>query len=324
MKKKDIDEKVIEKKKAHMEGMLTSASAFRQGLLELYCDVPVRDIEYMGKAYGGNPELGIQDERNIDFLLCQKGDVLVAIQLTAVENESERKAGSLPGLPVLSFNMWELNSATEDFMEGWLERKLKEEKTKKYSFKAYVLRPKLQQILVKKYLLKEEVSEVPLRTVTEYGKDSGIIEGYSISKEGRVCRRLFCSERGRGIILENLKWNRENLEKQAKKMPFSERIKKLNEGIPSDGMYMVSIIKKFANMPVDRYLKNVPNALEELKKELYDFDGLEGSITYQQAAVSIYKMIQSEEKKEMGYDMMGILTIPAYEALKRRRGNVKS
>ena len=326
-----------------LQERIISLPVFRKNSLRLYCRVPMKDICYIERIEKERPQWierlkeYQEDNERIPFIICKNDDIIASVGLKiGTTMIGHQRIIGVPFLNVEADQMWKREFyCLNDYIEELLH-------SERRGIAKYHARPialvalkygnllspewkdmsmqELQEILEKQHLLerkteisfireKEQIREVFVPS--KYGEEIGMIKGFSVNERGKVYCRPFCSELALEEIGKILEWKHKNKNiSKRKPIPFAERMERLNRGLPSDSTCGISVIRSFAKLSIEEYLKDFPKELEELKAILKEHGKLEENMDYQSVAVAIYQIFQSD-KKEDGKKLMEILVKPA-------------
>lgn len=283
--------------------------------------------------------------KRLQLVICKGEDVLAltCLQIGPVSICYPR----IKGLPELQIKAETMCQEDFDYMNRYLEKLLHSEKRGIAKYHATPIAMvgleygkllnsneedisilELQEILKKEHLLEKQVSEafegtkMEKRNVflpTQYGTDIGLIKGYGVNERGKVYCRSFCSGEALEEIGNLLVWKQKNKHTPNKRrIPFAERIERLNQNFPGDSTCGIRVIKNFAKLSIEEYLKQLPEDFEELKSILKEHGKLKENMTYQAVAVATHQLLQSEEQEKAGKRLMEILANPVVKKVEER------
>ena len=298
-------------KREGMEKLIANISVFRENALCLYCDVPIRDLHPVeGTACRQMAPGSGQDEERIPYLICRDDEALLSFAWLdrADKYLSDRAEGllhmrvSIEGL----LHLWVFVEEPDDtarLIKDTLEKLLSQPTRPAWFYQAQSIPTEFRKGLEKERMLARcGLSTLP----TEYGRDNGIIRGYRGKASGIPRCGPFCSEQTLERLADTLKKRRTaDAGPVREQLSFAQRIEQLNRGLPGNSGYSMAVVRRFANMRLDDYMRDFPKELAELREYLPDH-----IITYRQAAAAIHQMLLSAEEQEDGQRLMRNLAQP--------------
>ena len=261
---------------------------FRRWHLSLLCGVPLEALEEESRNRAGLPERGL-----LDYLICREDRPIMALALG--EESPDPPAG------ILSLRLPHTSSA--DILD----------KTQTALWKffqngppASAPGPRVHLRTVPQNRL-EDLAEAHLARCTfgrgwfptEYGKSLGLVRRWS-AMEGLLSPDLVCApEAWPAHIRPRLAPRREE-----DCAGFARKIDRLDRGLSADPAYGRAIAARFADMPLEDYLRDCPEALDQLRRELGP-----APRTYREAAVAINSLLLQRNKTK-GRELMLLLAEP--------------
>lgn len=313
--------KTEETQKATIQSILTSLPIIREASLTIFREVPVKDMKYKEKSYLEVPkietELGdmIRNDLTIDFLICKREKILLAVQLkkpySFLNENEENELDQLPGISFLSIPFEEtLNRRTEELLEGWIRRKLENQESWPCSYEVCFIKREQYPLYLKARLLeeyklletwKEKKWEKVIMKPSRYGAAEGVVKGWYVSKEKKLYQGLFYSRNRKESVWQAVNSGEGEQTPDTKvneRLSFAERIRRV------DASYGVMLMKRFAKVPVYAYLQDDSQEMIEFQNILNQYGLLKEEVTYQEAAVLAYQLMQEKKTKQTGRKIM--------------------
>lgn len=296
---------------------LMEAEVFRENRLSLYTDVPVSDLVPEDRS-----SAPAYQEGWITFLICRGDTAILAAYLPRKDWNRGSQPDGFPGLLTLEIpeNTCECVRTT---ITQALEKMLSKERKYKWHFYRRPVRTEQLQTLYQERMLEVVRGRHGGLSfiLNEYGIDRGLFPGCVFQDDGTWQLDFWASERTYGNLERILEGKPESARTPCKKqMSFSERLDRLDRGIRTSS---VEAVRRFANVPLDNYLKDFPEELAELRRQL---PVLGENATYQDAAVLVYWLMEPsaarpEELREVsssvGAMLMEYLSRPLLGRIKR-------
>lgn len=299
---------------------LMELEVFQKNRLRLYCGVPVSDLAALNGSDSPPPGSGW-----FTFLICRGDTALLAANLPPEEWDRGDQDGGVPGLLTLELPEATCVSVCQT-IEQALKRLLSKERTYGCRFLGHPVPPERLPELARAQMVEQshncmyqQLDWLP----TEYGTDCGLVLGYVLQDDGDFQEWPWCSEQTDVYLKKILAWEPAGTGTQWKDdIPFSQRVERLNRGLHSDSSHSTRTVRRFAETPLDDYLKEFPKALAELRKAM---PMLGASATYQDAAVLVYWLLQDRETRpkelrdldgHLGRRLMEHLALPLLGGLK--------
>jgi len=253
--------------------------------LSLYHGVPVSDLSPMD----GSAAPPAQDGW-ITFLVCQGDAALLAAYMPRAKWDRGDSPDGFPGLLTLELpdgSPISMCSAIECALESLLSRGDKPH----WRFLGRPVPPERVPELARARLVELSYCDRLLKwSPTEYGIDCGLVQSCEFSDGQDIQIGIWCSERTRVNLEKILAWEPAGAgANTAEAIPLSERIARLDQGLCGSG---VEAVRRFANTPLDDYMRDFPEELARMRKAL---PALGASATYQDAAVLVYWLMQDRE-----------------------------
>lgn len=99
------------------------------------------------------------------------------------------------------------------------------------------------------------------------GARYGIVRGFRFLDGQGACRTFFAAEEPLNE-LKDLLAGSQGVQESRKVIPMAERLARLAMGVPGNDAYAVELIKRLGDMPLEQYMGQCPDKLEQLRREL--------------------------------------------------------
>ncbi len=263
---------------------------FWEHRLSLFCRVPVSDLASADGRAAPLPEDG-----RISLLICRGDTALLAVLLPPTDQDRGVRPDGIPGLLTLELTDTRRDNHYSTIRQS-LYNLLGRDIDYPWRFLGRPVPPGRLETLRQSMLIQHVIDnweEPPEPHPTDYGIDLGLVEGYTFTDGGSCVAGVWSSPRT-DANLDKILARQSAQARTSGPLPFAQRLSQLaRRPLAGD----IEAVRRFANTRLDDYMKGFPEDLAKLRDCL---PTLGPDATYQDAAVIIYWLLQTEPERPEG------------------------
>lgn len=317
-------ERIIAEKVALLPGI-------KEGIYKLYENISPEYIKVFDKKQDAQSMFeedidSLQNSTKFDLLIVKEEIVVLCISFCTKDDvEKNRLFGDyFDEMPILKLSKTNFSTEELEFLLHYIDKKIQDSNDSKYilstiSMESVVRRigfseKDFQNIMIQEHLLYRWTNGILNKCYqflpTEYGSECGLIKSYVVNVEGIQGYELFGTEITYQKLKEIFNWKKVNQRLRKKKISLNKRINNLKSGKPSNDAYLVALVKKSANIPIEVYFQQQPDKLSELKIGTKEYDNTLTFSTYLEAVKIIHDLMMQEKYNKRGVELMMLLAEP--------------